>query len=179
MKRFPSAAAALKGGATCAAVALVAVASAIGLAQAPGGAAVYEGARLIIGDARPPIENGAFVVQNGRITAVGRKGAVAVPAGVAHVDLTGKTVMPAMINAHVHIGYEGYSRSGAANYTPQNARPPAARGVLRRRRDAVGRQQPDRGGAAVSARSAGWQVRAGLALFHASEWRRTAALTMS
>src|SRR5437763_13027053 len=83
-------------------------------------AAVYEGARLIIGDASAPIDNGAFVVQNGRITAVGRKGAVAVPAGAAHVDLTGKTVMPAMINAHVHIGYEGYTSWGAANYTPQN-----------------------------------------------------------
>ena len=47
MKRFP-----LSG---AAAVALCALASALGLAQAPGGAAVYEGARLILGDARPPI----------------------------------------------------------------------------------------------------------------------------
>ena len=98
----------------------IALASALALAQAPGGAAVYEGARLIIGDARAPIDNGAIVVQNGRITAVGRKGAVAVPAGATHVDLTGKTVMPAMINAHVHIGYEGYTSWGAENYTPQN-----------------------------------------------------------
>ena len=64
MKRFV-----LVGG--CA-VALTIARSAL-LAQAPGGAAVYEGARLIIGDGRPPIENGAFVVQNGRITAVGRR----------------------------------------------------------------------------------------------------------
>ena len=98
----------------------IALTAALALAQAPGGAAVYEGARLIIGDARVPIENGAIVVQHGRITAVGRKGAVAVPAGAAHVDLTGKTVMPAMINAHVHIGYEGYTSWGAANYTPRN-----------------------------------------------------------
>src|SRR5438876_9843807 len=82
--------------------------------------AVYECARLIIGDARAPIENGAFVVQNGRITAVGRKGAIDVPAGAAHVDLSGKTVMPAMVNVHVHIGYEGYTSWGAANHTPQN-----------------------------------------------------------
>ena len=39
-----------------------------------GRAVLYEGARLIVGDERPPIENGAFVVQNGRITAVGREG---------------------------------------------------------------------------------------------------------
>lgn len=109
--------AALKGGMTCAATALMAV---LTIAQAPRGAAVYEGARLIIGDGRPPIENGAIVVQGGRITAVGAEGAVAVPAGATHVDLTGKTVMPAMINAHVHIGYEGYASWGATNYTPQN-----------------------------------------------------------
>jgi imidazolonepropionase-like amidohydrolase len=83
-------------------------------------AVLYENARLIIGDATTPIENGAFVVRAGHITAIGRKGAVAVPRGAAHVDLTGKTVMPAMINAHVHIGYEGYSSWGAANYTPLN-----------------------------------------------------------
>jgi imidazolonepropionase-like amidohydrolase len=84
------------------------------------GAAIYEGARLIIGDQTAPIENGAFLVQNGRITAIGRKGAVAAPAGVARVDLTGKTVMPGMINVHVHIGYEGYTSWGAENYTPEN-----------------------------------------------------------
>jgi imidazolonepropionase-like amidohydrolase len=83
-------------------------------------AAIYEGARLLIGDQSAPIENGAFVVQNGRITAVGRKGAVAAPANAAHVDLTGKTVMPGMINVHVHIGYEGYTSWGAEDYTPAN-----------------------------------------------------------
>jgi imidazolonepropionase-like amidohydrolase len=106
-----------RSAATFGAAALTAV---LAFAQAPGGVTVYEGARLISGDARPPIENGAIVVQDGRITAVGAKGAVAVPAGAVRVDLTGKTVMPAMINAHVHIGYEGYSSWGAANYTPQN-----------------------------------------------------------
>ena len=35
------------------------------------GPVVYEGARLITGDAGAPIENGAFLVQNGRISAIG------------------------------------------------------------------------------------------------------------
>ena len=81
---------------------------------------LYEGARLIIGDASAPIESGAFLVQDGRIRAVGQKGAVSAPAGATRVDLTGKTVMPAMINAHVHIGYEGFTSWGAENYTPAN-----------------------------------------------------------
>ena len=81
---------------------------------------LYEGARLIIGDRSAPIEDGAFLVQNGRFTAVGAKGSVKAPAGAARVDLTGKTVMPAMNNVHIHIGYEGYTNWSAANHTPEN-----------------------------------------------------------
>jgi imidazolonepropionase-like amidohydrolase len=81
---------------------------------------IYEGARLIIGDSSAPIENGAFVVRDGRITAIGTKGSIKTPSGTAHVDLTGKTVMPAMNNAHVHMGYEGYVSWSVENHTPEN-----------------------------------------------------------
>jgi imidazolonepropionase-like amidohydrolase len=76
--------------------------------QAPGagGVTVFEGARLITGDGSPPIENAAFVVENNVFTRVGRRGEVAVPAGAAHVDLTGKTVMPTMTDLHGHIGFQ-------------------------------------------------------------------------
>jgi imidazolonepropionase-like amidohydrolase len=83
-------------------------------------AVIYEGARLIIGDASAPIENGAFVVRNGRITAIGPKGSVPTPSGAARVDLTGKTVMPTMNNIHVHMGYEGYVSWSVENHTPEN-----------------------------------------------------------
>jgi imidazolonepropionase-like amidohydrolase len=81
---------------------------------------VYEGARLIIGDGSAAIESGAFVVRNGHINAIGSPGAITAPAGATRVNLAGKTVMPAMINVHVHIGYEGYTSWGAQNYTPAN-----------------------------------------------------------
>ncbi len=81
-------------------------------------AVVFEGGRLIVGDGSAAIENGAFVVQNGHITAIGR--AVAAPAGATRVSLAGKTVMPALINVHVHIGYEKYTSWGAQNYTAEN-----------------------------------------------------------
>ena len=66
------------------------------------GIAVFEGARLIVGDGTV-IENAIFVVEDGRFTHVGARGAIAVPSGAAHVDLTGKTVMPAIVNTHVHL----------------------------------------------------------------------------
>jgi imidazolonepropionase-like amidohydrolase len=101
---------------------IVAVASAaVFSAQAPTPhVVIFEGARLIDGRGRPPIETSALLVENGRITGVGRHGDVKAPVGATRVDLSGKTVIPALINVHVHIGYEGYTSWGAENYTPQN-----------------------------------------------------------
>jgi imidazolonepropionase-like amidohydrolase len=83
-------------------------------------AVLYEGARLIIGDASAPIESGAFITQNGHITAIGQKGSVKALSGAARVDLNGKTVMPTMNNVHIHIGYEGYVSWSVENHTPEN-----------------------------------------------------------
>src|SRR5262245_4975134 len=69
------------------------------------GATVFEGARLIIGDGSV-IDNSAFVIEGTRFTRVGRRGQVPVPAGARRVDLTGKTVMPAKVDLHGHIGYQ-------------------------------------------------------------------------
>jgi imidazolonepropionase-like amidohydrolase len=86
----------------------------------PGAAVLYEGARLISGDAAAPIDRSAFLVEDGRFTRVGRQGELRPPAGAARVDLTGKTVMPALIDAHSHIGYMKGLTSGPANYTREN-----------------------------------------------------------
>jgi imidazolonepropionase-like amidohydrolase len=69
-------------------------------------ATVFEGARLIPGDGSPAIENSAFVVENNRFTAIGRRGEVPAPAGAARVDLSGKTVMPTMVDMHGHFGFQ-------------------------------------------------------------------------
>jgi imidazolonepropionase-like amidohydrolase len=65
-------------------------------------ATLYEGARVITGDGAV-IEDGALVVADGQITQVGGRGEVDVPRGATRVDLSGKTVMPAMVNAHIHM----------------------------------------------------------------------------
>ena len=101
---------------TCIAVALLV--SINGYSQT--NSVIYEGARLILGDASAPVENGAFVVRNGRIAAIGQKGSIQALAGTARVDLTGKTVMPAMNNIHVHLGYEGFVSWSVENHTPEN-----------------------------------------------------------
>jgi imidazolonepropionase-like amidohydrolase len=67
------------------------------------GLTVFEGARLIAGDGSAPIEDAVFIVDNDRVTQVGKRGELTVPPGAARVDLTGKTVMPAIIDTHTHL----------------------------------------------------------------------------
>lgn len=67
---------------------------------------VFEGARIIIGDASAPIENGTFIVEDDRFVAVGATGSVDIPAGATRVDLNGATVMPTIIDTHVHLSRE-------------------------------------------------------------------------
>ena len=70
------------------------------------GARVFEGARLIVGDGSVPIENATFIVDDTRFVQVGTTGDVEVPAGAVHVDLSGRTVIPALIDAHTHLSTE-------------------------------------------------------------------------
>ena len=82
----------------------------------------FEGARLIIGDKSPAIENSAFLVEGDSFTWVGKKGERQPPANVTRVDLTGKTVMPSLIDGHNHIGLvnEKDGTNQKSNYTREN-----------------------------------------------------------
>jgi imidazolonepropionase-like amidohydrolase len=91
-----------------------------GLAPAQSEPIVFEGARLITGDGGAPIETSAFILDGNRFIAVGRRGEITVPAGATHIDLTGKTVIPALIDAHVHMGYRKGLSFGPENYTRVN-----------------------------------------------------------
>jgi imidazolonepropionase-like amidohydrolase len=80
-------------------------------------ATVFEGARLITGDPAAIIDDSAFVVQDGTFTAVGRRGEVQAPQGAGRVDLTGKTVIPGIIEAHAHLGYWKDMKPSAEHFT--------------------------------------------------------------
>jgi len=83
------------------ATAIAAMSAAI-LAQTPT-VTVFEGARLLIGDGRAPIENATFIVSGNHFTQIGRASDVKAPAGAARVNLAGKTVMPMIIDTHTHL----------------------------------------------------------------------------
>ena len=73
-------------------------------------ATAFEGARVIVGDGSDPIENAVFVVDGSRFTAVGAAGEVEVPAGTERVDLSGFTVIPTLLDTHVHLSVEREAR---------------------------------------------------------------------
>ena len=87
--------------------------------DAQSGTVFFEGGRLILGDGGV-IESGGMLVEGGRIVAVGDLAAMSVPAGTRTVDLTGKSVIPALIDAHAHLGYESTTAWGADEYTREN-----------------------------------------------------------
>ena len=86
------------------AVSAVLAGAAVTPAQAPGGTKAFTGARVIDGTDRAPVDNATIVVRNGRVVAVGPAARVTVPEGAQRVALTGKTVIPGLLNAHGHVG---------------------------------------------------------------------------
>ena len=87
-----------------AAVAAVTLALAAQPDAQTGGATAFVGARVVVGDGTAPIENATVVVRNGQIAEVGPSARVRVPAGATRVDVAGKTIMPTIVDTHVHLG---------------------------------------------------------------------------
>ena len=72
----------------------------------PGGLALV-GGQLIDGTGSAPVADSIVVIRDGRIASAGSRDATAVPAGAEVIDVTGKTLIPGLVNLHVH--YRGGS----------------------------------------------------------------------
>jgi len=82
------------------------------------GAVIFEGARLLRPGSGPPIQRSMLLVENGRIVRIGETaGDVKAPAGATRIDLAGKTVMPLLVDTHVHLGYQKGLVFAADNFT--------------------------------------------------------------
>ncbi len=83
-----------------------------GLAQAAE-TKVVTAARLLDVASGRYVENPVVLVVGGRITAVGKAGEIAIPQGAETVDLPGATLLPGLIDMHVHLDaspvYGGYN----------------------------------------------------------------------
>jgi len=94
---------------------------------APTGVKAFVGATVIDGTGAAPIAQAVLIVRRGKIEAVGPAGAVAVPADAERVDVTGRTILPGLVNAHGHVGDTLGLASGPELYTEDNVRRQLAR----------------------------------------------------
>ena len=83
------------------------------------GLKAFVGGRIING-AGTTIESGVVIVRDGRIEAVGTADAMTVPADAEQIDVTGRTLVPGLINTHGHVGATRGLESGPELYTREN-----------------------------------------------------------
>jgi imidazolonepropionase-like amidohydrolase len=69
------------------------------------------GGMLLDGYGGPPLKDAVIIIQGERIQTVGTLGQVRLPQGARVVDAEGKTVMPGLIDVHVHLSYLGQNQS--------------------------------------------------------------------
>ncbi len=85
-------------------------------ADVPDGALAFVNGRIITMRGDEVIEGGTVIVRGNRIQAVGPAAAIDVPADAKVIDISGKTVMPGLVDMHGHVDNCYYSSSGL---TPQ------------------------------------------------------------
>ncbi len=62
------------------------------------------------------IENGVIVIKDNRIESVGRVGDITIPAKAKVVDVTGKTLIPGLVDVHAHGSYASYEIQPEQNW---------------------------------------------------------------
>ena len=80
---------------------------------------VFNNARIIVGDGTV-IERGAVLVRGGVILAIGPAAGIDISDSAISHDLSGKTIMPALVNTHAHLGWEAYGDWGSQFFTEEN-----------------------------------------------------------
>jgi Tol biopolymer transport system component/predicted amidohydrolase len=68
----------------------------------PRGVVAFRGAKAITMKGNEIIENADVLVRDNRIVAIGPSGSVQIPTGAKVVDVTGKVIMPGMVDTHYH-----------------------------------------------------------------------------
>jgi len=76
---------------------------------------------LIDGTGREEQPNVTLVIRNGRIARIVR-GKIAVPRGATQIDMTGKFLMPTIIDCHSHVGNLKGTTTTGDNYTAENVK---------------------------------------------------------
>jgi imidazolonepropionase-like amidohydrolase len=92
----------------------------LGQTSEPARSYVLQDVRLIDGTGRPPVDHASIVIRDGRITQVVNGRSAPKPTGAQVLNLSGKTVIPGLINGHGHLGLVQGTSVSPSNYTGVN-----------------------------------------------------------
>ncbi len=101
-------------------IARIAAALLLAAGLAAGETKVLRNFTLIDGTGKKPLPASAMVVTDGRIVWVGQAGRVKAPPNAETIDLSGKFVMPGIINLHCHLGNVAGFTEDQNNFTGEN-----------------------------------------------------------
>ena len=79
---------------------------------------VFSGGLLIDGVGQVPVSDSVVVVTDSRITAAGARTEIPIPEEAEIIELEGKSILPGLIDAHVHIGNIDISMYKTAELSP-------------------------------------------------------------
>lgn len=82
----------------------------------PKGVIAFKGARIITMEGNEVIENGTIIIKENKIEAIGKTEDINIPSNVKVYDVTGKTIMPGMVDVHAHVGGFRYGLSTQKNW---------------------------------------------------------------
>ena len=77
----------------------------------PNGLIAFTNARIISMNGDEVIENGTIVIDGNKIKSIGDANSVNIPAGAKSIDVSGKTIMPGLVDVHAHLGQFRYGLS--------------------------------------------------------------------
>ena len=82
---------------------LILACSFCGASSALAQATAIAGGAVIDGTGAPPLPDAVILIEGKRIVAIGKHGAIDVPAGAKVIDATGKYIIPGLIDTNVHL----------------------------------------------------------------------------
>ncbi|GEM_PF-42322 len=79
---------------------------------------VIRGGRVIDGTGRAPIDNAVVIIEGEKIKAVLGEREATIPDGARAIAARGKTILPGLIDVHVHLGGSAGAATSPEEYTP-------------------------------------------------------------
>lgn len=83
---------------------------------------VFKGAALFDGTGHEPLKNAVLIVENDTVLTAGSAGQVEIPGEAEVIDVSGKTILPGLIDCHIHMDLQGLADTNEENFVEEKLR---------------------------------------------------------